>query len=249
MGAQDLEKTKEVVETVRDYKPNIILSWIEGILKIIKEYGYLRCFIGVLFICLCSWIFYLSQNPNVIIDKIVEIQNKTHNDAFVYRIENESNARLVLKDALIELDADKVFIIEFHNGVANPSGLPFAYADATIEVTKAGIPFLESDFHDLSISRFHFISYVYKEGFWCGDVNEIRSIDKRFALRQEENDIKYLNMSVIYDSKGGIIGFLGAAYLSEREKVNKDKETRILNKFSVMVAPYLDAGYVNKKKH
>lgn len=248
MGEIEANKTKETVETIRDYKPNIITTWIEGIMRIIKEYGYLRCFIGVIFLTVCSWLFYLSQNPHVIIDKIVEIQNKTHNDAFVYRIENESKTRLILKDALIELDADKVFIIEFHNGVSNPSGLPFAYADATTEETKTGIPYLESDFHDLSITRFPFISHVYMEGFWCGTLEDIYKIDKRFALRQEENDIHYLNICVIYDSTGGVIGFIGAAYLRERDDVNKAYETRLLNKFSVMVAPYLDAGYINKNK-
>ena len=96
-----------------------------------------------------------------------------------------------------ETGADAAFVLEFHNGTNNLSGMPFFYMDMTYEKIIANDKPLYSvnAWKNIPITGYPFISKYYKDGIFIGSAEEIAKIMKK-NKRQIEN--------LIYRAKGAL---------------------------------------------
>ena len=80
---------------------------------------------------------------------------------------------------LYTLNADRVFIFEFHNGKKNISGLPFKYADMTYEVAniERKVDRVYSKYQDVPLTMYKYPDYMYKQKLIICTIEEIEKLE------------------------------------------------------------------------
>lgn len=238
-----VEKNNIDKETIRDYKPNIYISWLQDMLKIIDQYGFLKIIKALLIFFVSSYFIYLTFNPEIIIDKYIKYQTEQHDNAVAYRMKNEPQIRMNLKELLMETSADRAFIIELHNGTNNTSGLPFIYGDMSYEEVRKGVTHIDEDYHDFSLQRFTFFSQLFNDGSWYGSVDQMESFDPKLALRLKSNGVHEIGVVVMYGHEKEI-GFIGISFTGNEDAHDKNQMKKVIRKYCQKISPLLDAMYL-----
>jgi len=146
-----------------------------------------------------------------------------------------------IETILYGLNADRVFIFELHNGVANPSGLPFAFANMNYEVVnrERNIDRVYEKYKDVPLTMYSYPEYMRKYKFFIGTADEISDIDYDFAKRLKSDGGKFVSM--VYMSNGEIpLGFLGVSF-HDIEKVPKhDLIENKIKSYGITIGELLD---------
>ena len=150
---------------------------------------------------------------------------------------NVHSALLKLKS---DINADRVFVIEFHNGKHNSTKLDFIYADMMYEEANSDLAYVHDEYKNLSTSIYAFPDHLAMKHAFFGNVDEIAEIDRRLSLRIQADGISHCG-AVILKSGGSIIGAIGASYVNKP----KMKYSEILSCLSFCaqdVSGYLDSA-------
>ena len=68
------------------------------------------------------------------------------------------------------MNADRVSVLEMHNGKENPTSLPFLYCDMTYEETRDHVPYVAEEYEDFSTNVYG--SFVGIGIYFGKDVND-----------------------------------------------------------------------------
>lgn len=230
------------------------LGFLEKVIKIINKYGLFKVFQAL---CVIGIFVYLMYNAHTIgqsVQGIVrnEIETHTekieqeHNDALEIRKKIKPDIDKALKEALASLDADRVFVMEMHNGNNNTSGLPFVYGEMTYEQVRSGIGHIDDDYINLNLSRFSFPLYLEKEHIWQGSMEELANIDDKLAKRLSSNEVTYIAITHIH-GVDNLLGYFGITYCNNKQpKPIKDIVAQ-LTITTQQLAIMLDANRTNNK--
>jgi hypothetical protein len=142
---------------------------------------------------------------------------------------------------LYGLNADRVFIFECHNGVTNPSGLPFEFANMNYEVAnrERGVDRVYYKYKDVPLTMYTFPNYMRKNKFFIGTIDELSKLDYEFAKHMKEDGGKYC--SFIYLSHGeGPLGFLGVSFHSMDRVPSKDAIEKKVEAYGLNISTLLD---------
>ena len=221
-----------------------VIGFIKGGIAMIDKYGTLKIVFASLLMLFISFITYLTLNPSFVFERYSEYEEKKHIESFNYRMESTPIVQSLTNNMVIESKALRCFIIEMHNGKYNASGLSFNYGALTYEGLRENVESVQEDYNDFTLDRYPILSYVYKNGKWSGNIDELKKIDKRMALKLESNGAYYLSISMIYGTKNDI-GFIGASF-DKNDSFDKNKVEMLLNKYSSRVSPYLDGERAKK---
>ena len=114
---------------------------------------------------------------------------------------------------LYTLNADRVFLFEFHNGKKNISGLPFKYADMTYEVAniERKVDRVYSKYQDVPLTMYKYPDYMYKQKLIIGTIEEIEKLDYEFAKCIKEDGGEYIAITYL-NGTDGPLGFLGVSF-------------------------------------
>ena len=201
------------------------LGFLEKTLKLIEKYGLFKIFKAL---CVIALFVYVMCNGATIVENIVQKvtketlhdenveEDRMHDIAMERRQEIKPLIDNILMSTLNQLNADRVFIIEMHNGTNNTSGLPFLYGEMTYETVADNISHVDDDYVNFSLSRFTFPSYIERERIWVGSIEEFKQIDSKLAQRLMSNDVSYIAISPIHGVKNEL-GFFGITYCNGKE--------------------------------
>ena len=153
--------------------------------------------------------------------------------------------RAYLNQLAMEMGADRAYILEFHNGKSNPSGLQWQFGDLTF--INDGSDDISDEIQNVSLSRYNFATLIHDKGSWAGGVEELVSIDERFYHRMRLNGGKYFAFQMIYGSNMREIGVLGVTFLDDEDMSRRDA-LAILHKYSSTISPLLDEEYAKARK-
>ena len=217
----------------------------EKVMDLIGKYGPLRIIYGLVIFVFFSFMIYVATNPGVVFDKYTQYISEIHNASTDYRMESSPMIRSYLNQLAMETGADRAYILEFHNGKANPSGLQWQFGDLTF--INDGADDISDEIQNVSLSRYNFATLVHDKGSWAGGIEELVSIDERFYNRMRLNGGKYFAFQMIYGSNMREIGILGVTYL-DNEDIDRKDALAILHKYSSTISPLLDEEYVRVKK-
>ena len=145
-----------------------------------------------------------------------------HNEQMQIRRKIKPLVTELLKNTISEMDADRAFVFELHNGSNNTAGLPFIHCTMTYEETARNIEPIDEDYQNLSLTRFNFPEYLHKHDLWFGTIEEFADIDKKIASRMKNNGATYLVITTIR-SEDSEIGYFGFTYCNDK-KHKKDKD-------------------------
>ena len=210
------------------------LGFWERLMKFKDKYGYWNLIKLVLFVAFTITILLLSKNfgesytfekQKSIITEVMEQNNQQmfieHNEQINSRHNIKPLVTNLLKTVINEMDADRAFVLELHNGSNNTTGLPFIHCTMTYEETARNIEPIDEDYQNLSLTRFKFPEYLHKHDLWFGTIEQFEQIDKKIASRMKHNGVTYLVITTIR-SEEIEIGYFGFTYCNGKEhKDNK----------------------------
>jgi len=215
-----------------DVQINDKLGWLERTLRLIEKYGVVRVIGGLFILALFGLTLGLFINQKAIVTKVIQEQKteevEKHSNSMQLRL-NQINPQIdaILLKLLIETGSDRVFIIEMHNGSNNPTGLPFIYGEMTYEqMIDPNMATVAEEYGTINLSRFSFVTYVYKNKLFKGTIKDLHKIDSKLAGRMNQNNVKYLYMMSLTGSNIPI-GFLGVTYINK--PINMKIEGKIID--------------------
>lgn len=235
-------------EEVKKQETNISNETLGGFGKIMelgKKYGFGRMIFGAMFFVFFSWMLYLASNPSVIFEKYNQYVTEKHNASIDYRLKTAPIIRSELNQLALETEAERAYILEFHNGKSNPSGLQWQYGDLTF--INDGTDDISDEMQNVSLSRYNFANVIYERGYWAGSIDELTSLDERFYNRMRVNGGKYFVFQMMYGANMREIGVLGISFLEIPEEMSTDALIRIVHKYSSSISPLLDESNVKAK--
>lgn len=185
------------------------MGWLQKMLNLQNKYGFFSIIKGLFLLFLAGYVVFFALNPKYLLERVTTIQTEQHDNLVRSRLAADSNIRLILSKTMHNTNADRAWLIEFHNGNKNlTTGLPFLFGSMRIEETQDSIPNVDEDYADFSLSKYKLIAKVLDEGFFYGNIKDVQSIDKRLYYKFQSNDINEIALLTIYneDKPAGIVG-------------------------------------------
>ena len=185
------------------------MGWLQKMLNLQNKYGFFSIVKGLFLLFLAGYVVFFALNPKYLLERVTTIQTEQHDNLVRSRLAADSDIRLILSKTMHNTNADRAWLIEFHNGNKNlTTGLPFLFGSMRIEETQDSIPNVDEDYADFSLSKYKLIAKVLYEGFFYGNIKDVQSIDKRLYYKFQSNDINEIALLTIYneDKPAGIVG-------------------------------------------
>lgn len=185
------------------------MGWLQKMLNLQNKYGFFSIIKGLFLLFLAGYVVFFALNPKYLLERVTTIQTEQHDNLVRSRLAADSDIRLVLSKTMHNTNADRAWLIEFHNGNKNlTTGLPFLFGSMRIEETQDSIPNVDEDYADFSLSKYKLIAKVLDEGFFYGNIKDVQSIDKRLYYKFQSNDINEIALLTIYNENkpAGIVG-------------------------------------------
>jgi hypothetical protein len=158
---------------------------------------------------------------------------------FNYDPQLHSNVMTALEFMRSETEADRVYILEFHNGEHYFSGRSQQKFSCTYEVVNEGISREVQNLQNIRISSMHYLikDVVEENTFICKDSDEFCE-DLSFRSLMEARGIKSMFARPIKTLNGKIIGVLVMDFVKEHRKWGNNAED-FLKKQARMISGYL----------
>lgn len=185
------------------------MGWLQKMLNLQNKYGFFSIIKGLFLLFLAGYVVFFALNPKYLLERVTTIQTEQHDNLVRSRLAADSDIRLILSKTMHNTNADRAWLIEFHNGNKNlTTGLPFLFGSMRIEETQDSIPNVDEDYADFSLSKYKLIAKVLDEGFFYGNIKDVQSIDKRLYYKFQSNDINEIALLTIYNENkpAGIVG-------------------------------------------
>ena len=167
--------------------------------------------------------------------KIKERKDKVFN----YDPNLHSNVMTALEYMRQETEADRVYILEFHNGEHYFSGRSQQKFSCTYEVVSEGISREVQDLQNIRISSMHYLikDVVQGETFMCKNVEEFCD-DLSFKSFMETRGVMSMFARPIKTLNGKIIGIVVMDFVKDYRTWGKNAE-EFLQKQSKIISGYL----------
>jgi hypothetical protein len=185
--------------------------------------------------------FYTAISQGFIFEKYREKLDKDHKKSVEYRMKSTPIIINYLNCLAVETNAHRAFIMEYHNGKSNSTGLQWQFADLTFSNDNTDHNMY--NYVDMPLTDSPHTLYLHRNTYFVGTIEELKGLDKKLSLRMESNDYVYCSMMMIYGKNLEPIGYLA---LSFKEMPNKDTNclNSIMHKYITAITPYLDASSI-----
>ena len=199
------------------------INVIGKILVMINKYGIKNVISALIIFMIFISTIIIFVNQGTIINKIVNQQiavsqeNKVQKMEFRIRVVNP-RVDAILYELIAKSKCDRAFVFEMHNGTDNPSGLPFVYGDMTYEkILSDTVQSVISQYERINLSSSPMASYICKNKYFLGDINEVENIDVNLAKKLKFNNVSYLYLYAVRGSSLGL-GAVGITYINRYPK-------------------------------
>ena len=174
-----------------------VLSWLERILKLIKDYGIGRIITGALLIAFLSVIFWFVFNPTRAFEVYDDWKKSQHDVLMDMRLENAPKIQNLMDKLTYKVNATRTVVLELHNGSTGNGGFPFTKCSATYESLNVGAHPIANYYQDQNLSLIPFANYIFDKGYWCGNVDDLIDIDRALCLKMKANGTGHFSACVI----------------------------------------------------
>lgn len=114
---------------------------------------------------------------------------------------------------LYTLNADRAYLLEFHNGKKNTTGLPFRYMDISYEVTNQDSKATKIGmyYQNVPTTLYKFPCFLQEHKYYIGTLDDFASVDEDLAKQMSNNFAKYFAV-IALNSDGTPLGYLGISW-------------------------------------
>lgn len=220
---------------------------LEKMLKLITKYGTWNIIKAIMLIVAFFVVMWTTTHLDTIFENVIIKQNEEkieyHESVMKRRNEIKPKIDLILKNTLEDLNADRVFVIEMHNGTNSLTGLPFIYCEMTYETCRKGVMRVDDEYGSVVLSRYTLPYYMSENRVYCGTVDELEEIDAKLAHRMRDNGTHYICVANMY-SLDSYIGYVGIGYAEGSEPADEETLKTEVFKLSQRVSTLLDTSEI-----
>lgn len=190
-------------------KPDINsgLSWLKIILQLCKEYGVFNILKGLFILIMLSLTLRICYNPSFLFDKYTDYMTQRHTKELYKRTEYDQQVKSLLPVYLYKYHADRVWIIQYHNGI-----MDWQHGTMRFELCNDGVESIKNQYNDFNLTWINLPYYLKENEVFIGDVVKLDSIDSTLYTQLKKNDVQYLACTIIKDSSDYPIGILGVTW-------------------------------------
>lgn len=172
------------------------LGLIDKALTIVEKYKVTTILKAICVLLMVSATIGFISHPTFIFEKYAEWQSKNHQEQLAERLEKNYKINNIIQKSLYKLDADRIILLELHNGLNGLGGLPFAKATATFEVLNETQP-VAGQYQDFNLSLMPFSTYIFEREYWCGDTDDLENIDRGLYYKMKGNGTNHFASAVV----------------------------------------------------
>ena len=174
------------------------LNWLDRGLSMVEKYKLKTIFKAFFIILLVSVLVGFISNPTFVFEQYKKWEDKQHTELIEKRLANNEKIHLTCERLMYKVGADRVMLLELHNGGSNIAGLPFLKASCIYEAMNEGVYPIADQYQQQQLSLIPFSSYLAQHTHWCGEVEDLESIDKTLHYRMMANGTKHFAAKCIH---------------------------------------------------
>lgn len=190
-------------------KPDIDsgLSWLERILQLCKEYGVFNILKGLFILIMLSLTLRICYNPSFLFDKYTDYMTQRHAKELHKRTEYDQQIKSLLPVYLYKYHADRIWIIQYHNGI-----MDWQHGTMRFELCNDEVESIKNQYNDFNLTWINLPYYLKTNEVFIGDMVKLDSIDSTLYTQLKKNNVQYLACIIIKDNSGYPIGILGVTW-------------------------------------
>lgn len=190
-------------------KPDIDsgLSWLERILQLCKEYGVFNILKGLFILIMLSLTLRICYNPSFLFDKYTDYMTQRHAKELHKRTEYDQQIKSLLPVYLYKYHADRIWIIQYHNGI-----MDWQHGTMRFELCNDEVESIKNQYDDFNLTWINLPYYLKTNEVFIGDIVKLDSIDSTLYTQLKKNNVQYLACTIIKDNSGYPIGILGVTW-------------------------------------
>lgn len=190
-------------------KPDIDsgLSWLERILQLCKEYGVFNILKGLFILIMLSLTLRICYNPSFLFDKYIDYITQRHAKELHKRTEYDQQIKSLLPVYLYKYHADRIWIIQYHNGI-----MDWQHGTMRFELCNDEVESIKNQYNDFNLTWINLPYYLKTNEVFIGDMVKLDSIDSTLYTQLKKNNVQYLACTIIKDNSGYPIGILGVTW-------------------------------------
>lgn len=215
------------------------IGWFERVLDLADKYRITTILKSVFIILLIAGTVGFIKNPTWIFEKYQDWQDKQHIEKLAHRLEHNEKLHIMTEKLMYKVNADRVLLLELHNGNTGLGGFPFAKCSATYEALNDGIVPVAHQYQDLNLSLMPFATELFNNGYWCGDTQDLREIDKALCYRMLGNDTSHF-AGIVIQGVDKPIAFLFVKFKDIGDEHNCAEIKRIIQENAFQIALLLE---------
>lgn len=223
---------------LNEEKVTTTLNWIERIGEMLKKHGLQNIIMTIMVLFLTVVVGRFVLNPESLFYKFEEIKQKNHTESVLKRINNEPKIREAIMNLRVELNADRVYILETHNGGENLSSLPFLYVDLTYAEPKNQAVWMEDEYKNVRLSRYPWASEVFKSTYWSDNISNMIELDPELYYRLTNEKAVFMAVLMLYGTYNPC-GVVGVVYTSDNHP-SDDEIRRVLMRYGTTLSALLN---------
>ena len=210
-----------------------ITKIFKGLLDVCKEYG--PGVVGYIVVLLLVVILFIEQERRTTM--LIEQQQNTieqviqhtineheynkseiHKRRYKERIKVAPQINNILASYIDRINADHVFIGEYHNGEENiATGIPFCKFSMTSEYFKQGHESFINRYTNENITKYNILPYLLNSHMVKYSIYELKSLDYYLYLQLYSFGVKSIVLCSMSDNENFPMGFIGCVLYEDRD--------------------------------
>lgn len=193
------------------------------LLSSIKDYGIFNIMKAFMLMVMFSFVVRVMVNPNFLFRAYKEFIATEHVIEMTERERNDLEVNKRLPVYLYKYHADRVFVVQYHNGVSD-----WRYGSMRFEEHTSEVKALKYDHSGVHLSWLRLPNYLRSNTLFIGDIEQFRSIDATLYDSFSKAGTKYIAVINLTDSAGDAIGIFGICWNKE---INLDEFRTKIEKY------------------
>lgn len=174
------------------------LGWFDKLLQVAEKYKIRTILKAVLILLIICASVGFVLNPHWVFEQYNKWQEQQHTDQMEQRINNNEKLHIIIEKLLYKVDADRILLLECHNGESNINGLPFAKISAIYESLNDSVLPISQNFQQQQLSLFPFSNYMFDHKYFYGDTEALLEIDRGLFYKFKQHNINHFACYVLY---------------------------------------------------
>ena len=215
------------------------LTLLDNVLWMVDKYKISTILKSLFLLLLISFSIAFASHPAWIFDKYIEYEEKIHAEKMSLRLRNTDKIQSLLEKNLYKIGADRIVLLELHNGANGEGGLPFYKCSATYESINDGVYPVSSQYQSVNLSLMPFATYLFQNRYFYGTIEDIADIDRALYYKMASNSAKRVYATVI-EGVDKPIAFLFVTFQNDGEISGEKCDIDDINHLSLEIALLLE---------